>query len=84
MNNGVLGGLGVVAVVGALSQGYLSQLKAHIQNAVQGPPAGAVVSQTTASGGVITNNPTQSIQQQEIAPGAPRPQVADPGRPVAL
>lgn len=63
MNNGVIAGVAVVGVVGLLSQGYLSQLKQHIKDALGGNPGTTGIDNTLSIGGNPSNLGTSGAPQ---------------------
>lgn len=82
VSNGGQGGATITNGLGKILTAFTSNQSLFSSNST--PTPSGTYSESTASGGVVTNNPTQSIQQGAIAPGAPRPQVADPGRQVPI
>lgn len=97
MNNGVVAGIAVVGVVGVLSQGYLSQLKQHIKNALGGNPGNTGIDNTVTVGGNPSNLGTPAAPQlpgsssfpflSNTAAGMPTssgPSMSDIGQPVTF
>jgi hypothetical protein len=96
VNNVVIGALGVTAVVGVLSQGYLSQLRDHIKNALRGNVTSGIDNTLSIQGnpsdlgtGAAPQLPGQSTapflsNTAAGMPGQTGPQMSDTGQPVVF